>query len=112
MAEATKAITELELLTGSTSGQPARSGDVIANVAVGLVCVLAVVALVVHTMLEPDGPAVDEITALLLGVLLVAPFVRHLRVLEIGGTKVEFGGFQASTRDGLKGRRPCPGPPR
>lgn len=55
-----------------------------------VVCVLALTGLTVHTFYETDAPKVDETSVLLLAVLLFAPFVRHLRSIELGGARAEW----------------------
>jgi hypothetical protein len=85
MKSAAEAIARLEKAVPAT-----RVGSRLNDAVVVAVCVLAIAALVIHTMYENEGPKVDEITGLLLAVLLIAPFVRHLRMLEVGGTKAEF----------------------
>lgn len=88
----------LKLERNVHAGRGDRAGSSLSNAAVIAVCVLAITAVAVHTGFESGGWKVDEITALLLAVLLVAPFIRHLKVLEVGGAKAE---FSNNTSDGL-----------
>jgi hypothetical protein len=86
----------IDRLDQSTSASPEASRWAIG--AVAGVCILAIIGVVVHTFYESEAPRVDGTTALLLAVLLFAPFIRHLRALEFGGAKAE---FQDSASTGL-----------
>jgi CheY-like chemotaxis protein len=81
------AITRLEQ---EQSESKKREPSPLAIAAVVAVCVLALAGIVVHTFYESEAPKVDETSALLLAVLLFAPFVPNLRALELGGAKAEF----------------------
>lgn len=61
-----------------------------ARTAITVAIVLAVAGLVVHTFLEERSPQVDETSVLLLGLIVVTPFISKLKVLEIGGAKAEW----------------------
>lgn len=95
LQRAEKAIKELEA-TASNSSPSQRWPDL----AVLLVCTVTLGLLATHTFYEKDAPKVDSTTGLLLAVLLFAPFVRHLKALELGGAKAE---FRHSTATGLSG---------
>jgi CheY-like chemotaxis protein len=93
LRQAEEAITRLE-----QSAAKERDVSRWTTVAIVAVCVLAFAGIVVHTFYEEEAPKVDETSALLLAVLLFAPFVRYLRALEFGGAKAE---FQDDTSTGL-----------
>ena len=73
-----------------TSTKNEHRSTVVANFVVVVVSVFVFAALMLHTFLEKDAPQVDETSVLLLIALLFAPFVGHLRSLEIGGAKAEW----------------------
>jgi CheY-like chemotaxis protein len=60
------------------------------RVAVGVVVLLALTGLIVHTFFEDSAPQVDSTTVALLAVALIAPFVSRLKALEVGGAKAEW----------------------
>lgn len=82
--DADQAIAELEK-TAESSGKVGK----FTIVAVVAVVVIAAVMLGLHTFAE-GTVKVDSTTGLLIAVILFAPFVQHLKVLEIGGAKAEF----------------------
>jgi CheY-like chemotaxis protein len=94
LKQAADAITRLE-----ESASKGREASRWATAAVVAVCALALAAIVVHTFYEKEAPKVDETSALLLAVLLFAPFVRYLRALEFAGAKAE---FEDHASDGLR----------
>lgn len=53
-----------------------------ARTAITVAIVLAVAGLVVHTFLEETSPQVDETSVLLLGLIVVTPFISKLKVLS------------------------------
>jgi hypothetical protein len=85
LSKAAEAITRLEKSTSTR-----REASPWSTAAVAAVCVLAFAGIVVHTFYESEAPKVDDTSALLLAVLLFAPFVRYLRALEFAGAKAEF----------------------
>jgi CheY-like chemotaxis protein len=88
-AEALKnAADAIERLESSSPSE--RRSSLVANVVIVVVSVFVGAALIVHTFFEEKAPQVDETTVLLLVALLFAPFVGHLRTLEIGGAKAEW----------------------
>jgi CheY-like chemotaxis protein len=93
LRQAEEAITRLE-----QSATREREASRWTTAAIAAVYTLALAGIVVHTFYEKDAPKVDETSALLLAVLLFAPFVRYLRALEFGGAKAE---FQDDTSTGL-----------
>jgi hypothetical protein len=85
LKNAEKAIERLE-----TSSADERRSAQVGNAVIVVVSVFVGAALIVHTFFEEKAPQVDETSVLLLVALLFAPFVGHLRTLEIGGAKAEW----------------------
>jgi CheY-like chemotaxis protein len=68
---------------------PIKPGFVI-KATIVLVCLIALVALYVHTFAETGSPRVDTTSVALLAVVLLAPFVPRLRAVELAGAKAEW----------------------
>ncbi|UQE73757.1 hypothetical protein MYK68_13530 [Gordonia sp. PP30] len=85
---ASQAIDELANSSSSRSNTTQRL-TALTGTGVGIVWVLAVVALVVHTFFEHDTPKIDTTTVALLAVILFAPFVPKLKAIELGGARAE-----------------------
>jgi hypothetical protein len=85
LKNAEKAIERLE-----TSSAGERRSAQVGNAVIVVVSAFVGAALIVHTFFEEKAPQVDETSVLLLVALLFAPFVGHLRTLEIGGAKAEW----------------------
>lgn len=85
LRRAEEAIARLE-----TEGTAQRSLHWSARTAITVAIALAVAGLVIHTFFEETAPKVDETSVLLLGLIVVTPFISKLKVLEIGGAKAEW----------------------